>query len=316
MGLPQRQQRRSNMTLPLTLPLKLSDLEAEFSAPGGTPFSEFVRGGTWVPDNTENQAIPTELPIKITEFFGAAATEPVVMSIPQDPDNLLNVIQLIDGGSFVVEEKFDSLPNIPAASQYAIELRVRCNVGHTDGDQVSPQMAGYSWQRQRMRLLVGVWTGTTLDGVLLDIYFTSATTGYVRVGFVDPRVDQDVDTQRQVLLGEQYQDKEDTQYGNFVIPDGEDQLKLRVSRGDSGTTEYQGVGTKYACNYNLSLYERDTWVTLWKDVQLAGAEFFGTATEWNSGGQLALGNPTYTDNAECDLEFIEIEAVVGSTIIP
>ncbi len=310
------------MTLPLTLPLSLSDLETEFSAPLGTPLSEFVKGGTYVPDNSENINVPTALPLSITDFFGAAATVPTDVLLLQDPDNLVGVFEVIDGGAHVVEEKGDLFPFLADDEQYVIDLRVRCNVGHLDSADRTPQLPGYSWERQRMNVLMGVdgnpGGDLVFNGVLVNINFTSATSGYLRVGYIRfSGASNPSEAFRQVLLDAQYHDQPDTNYGNFVLPDAQNEIRLKLTRGDSGTTSYQGGGTtRFACNYNLYVYQREEWVTLWKNIDIRGDGFAGTSTEWDVGGTLIVGNSTYEDGAECDLEITELAAFAGGTEIP
>ena len=60
------------MTLQLTKPISMADIEAEFEAPPGTPLSAFVRGGAFVPDTTPNVGVPTAKPIAMTDLLGAA----------------------------------------------------------------------------------------------------------------------------------------------------------------------------------------------------------------------------------------------------
>ena len=60
------------MTLQLTKPIAMTDIEAEFLAPSGTPLSAFVRGGAFVPDSGANAGVPTSKPIAMTDLLGAA----------------------------------------------------------------------------------------------------------------------------------------------------------------------------------------------------------------------------------------------------
>lgn len=43
----------------------------EFLAPTNTPLSQFVRGGPWVPNTAANAAVPTGLPIHLSQLAGA-----------------------------------------------------------------------------------------------------------------------------------------------------------------------------------------------------------------------------------------------------
>lgn len=61
------------MTLQTVPPLSLTEIYTEFGAPLGTPLSEFVRGGAWVPDTAENAGVPTTVPISILDLLGASA---------------------------------------------------------------------------------------------------------------------------------------------------------------------------------------------------------------------------------------------------
>lgn len=64
------------MTLQLVKPISMTDIEAEFLAPSGTPLSAFVRGGAFVPDNATNIGVPTAKPIAMTDLLGAANAPP------------------------------------------------------------------------------------------------------------------------------------------------------------------------------------------------------------------------------------------------
>jgi hypothetical protein len=307
------------MPLPTSLPLSLPEIEAEFSAPDGTPFSEFVRGGAWVPDNAENQGVPTTLPMAITDFFGAASTVPFLFTIPQSPGNDVGVYDEIDGGAYVVAAHSNLNPQVELAAEYVIDLRVRCSTDHVDGSDQPAEMPGYSWQRSRLNILMGIEDNAgRFNGLILELNFTSSTSGYVRVGYaslVTPA--EDPNDERQVLASEQYNDGQDADYGNFVIPDGSNEVRLKFTRGDSGTTPYSGGGsTRYAANYNIYIYERDGWTVLWENIQLRGGQFFGTSTEWDTGGTLVIGNSTYSGGGTCDLEITSLAAAVGTTDIP
>ena len=60
------------MPLPVTGTLSLSQIIAEFQ--GGDRLSDFYRGGVYVPDIPENINIPVTGEIRISSFYGAAAT--------------------------------------------------------------------------------------------------------------------------------------------------------------------------------------------------------------------------------------------------
>ena len=53
-------------------PLALSEIETEFEAPVGTPLSQFLRGGPFVPESATNAGVPTALPIAMLDLLGAA----------------------------------------------------------------------------------------------------------------------------------------------------------------------------------------------------------------------------------------------------
>ncbi len=60
------------MPLPVTGTLSLSQIIAEFQ--GGDRLSDFYRGGVYVPDIPENINIPVTGELRISSFYGAAAT--------------------------------------------------------------------------------------------------------------------------------------------------------------------------------------------------------------------------------------------------
>lgn len=62
-------------------PLRLSEIKTEFSATGTRSLTEFVKGGTYVPNTTTNATIPTAAPITILNFLGGSAvTGPTVLN--------------------------------------------------------------------------------------------------------------------------------------------------------------------------------------------------------------------------------------------
>jgi hypothetical protein len=63
---------------------KLSQVCAEFLAPANTKLSQFLRGGAYVPNNSFNTAVPTALPIKLSQLAGA--TRYVAHSATNSPD--------------------------------------------------------------------------------------------------------------------------------------------------------------------------------------------------------------------------------------
>ena len=62
------------MTLQTTKPISMADIEAEFSAPSGTPLSAFVAGGAFVPPGTTGVGgpVPTAKPISMTDLLGTS----------------------------------------------------------------------------------------------------------------------------------------------------------------------------------------------------------------------------------------------------
>lgn len=68
------------MTLPASPPITMVQIQAEFSAPAGTPLNSFLRGGAYVPNTGANAAVPTSLPISMAQLCGAGAYTPMVVS--------------------------------------------------------------------------------------------------------------------------------------------------------------------------------------------------------------------------------------------
>ena len=60
------------MPLPTDPPIGLREVQAEFSAPLTAPLSDFVRGGTYVPDTGTNAGVPTAKPIALRNLLGAS----------------------------------------------------------------------------------------------------------------------------------------------------------------------------------------------------------------------------------------------------
>lgn len=63
-------------------PVTLAQVRAEFGAPVGTPLHAFVRGGSWVSDNSVNNGVPTSPPISLGDLLGASAYTPMTVSAP------------------------------------------------------------------------------------------------------------------------------------------------------------------------------------------------------------------------------------------
>lgn len=63
-------------------PATMSSVYAEFGAPAGTPLSAFLRGGSYVPNVAANAAVPTSLPISLSQLAGAVKYIPISLSGP------------------------------------------------------------------------------------------------------------------------------------------------------------------------------------------------------------------------------------------
>lgn len=59
------------MALPGTAPIRLQQIQDEFGAARGTPLTEFIRGGLYVPDTPANAGVPTTVPIRQLQLLGA-----------------------------------------------------------------------------------------------------------------------------------------------------------------------------------------------------------------------------------------------------
>lgn len=73
------------MPLPVTGTLSLSQIIAEFQ--GGDRLSDFYRGGVYVPDIPENINIPVTGELRISSFYGAAATTTPTPTPTRTPTN-------------------------------------------------------------------------------------------------------------------------------------------------------------------------------------------------------------------------------------
>ena len=62
------------MAVTSSAPISITNLVTEFG--GSTPhaLTEYYRGGSLVPNNSDNQSVPTSGAISLTNFFGATAT--------------------------------------------------------------------------------------------------------------------------------------------------------------------------------------------------------------------------------------------------
>ncbi len=59
------------MPIRSTPPITMQQVLDEFNAPQNTPLSGMLKGGLYVPLDTEGGTIPTELPISLSDFLGA-----------------------------------------------------------------------------------------------------------------------------------------------------------------------------------------------------------------------------------------------------
>jgi len=85
------------MTLQTVKPISLANVRAEYGAPLGTALGAFVRGGAWVPDTSQNIAVPTAKPIALRDLLGAGST-PDVSILP----HTFNVINFGGSASLVL----------------------------------------------------------------------------------------------------------------------------------------------------------------------------------------------------------------------
>jgi len=303
------------MPLPLVRPISIKDLEAEFLAPPGTPLSAFLKNGAYVPDNIENVDVPVALPLAITDFYGAANIVPVLVLIPQDPANIVPIFYYIPGLPLVAQHP-DSLPypNTPE-ELFVVRFRVKCDPTHVDSPDQPAQLPGYSWARQRMSLWVAPHADYSLKGLQLDIFFTSATTGYIRarigIGFTSTG-----SVSYQGQQGSSYQDQPNTVYGNFVIPDDENYIDIEVSRGATYTRYTSGGSSRAAPDWEVIFRTRENNTPIWKQIRLQTNGVQTSAGAWGGGGALAIANNKYITGALCDLEISFIDAFVGDTVLP
>lgn len=59
------------MALPTSGIITLNDIKTEFDGPNG--LKAYLRGGDFVPDTPINENVPTSLPLRITDFYGASS---------------------------------------------------------------------------------------------------------------------------------------------------------------------------------------------------------------------------------------------------
>lgn len=68
------------MTLPVSGSISMLQIYAEFGAPVGTPFTQMVRGGAYVPNTGPNAGVPTAPPLGMQHFYGASGSSPFFAS--------------------------------------------------------------------------------------------------------------------------------------------------------------------------------------------------------------------------------------------
>ena len=298
------------MTLQIDKPIDLTEVETEFLAPLGTPLSDFVREGDYVPTNTNNLDVPTELPLALAKFLGTSKDIPAVISLVQDD---LFVWEEIDGGIHLANDHSAFNGSIIASDKFVVDVVMRCGTDFTDGDEESPQMAGYSWAHKRAKLVMGPVGGggqTRMPGIHLTFYFTSSTTGYMSIG---------VGTEEGRNSAGVWFDQANVNYGNEVIPDDIAAVRVRVTRGEGISLFYDGPQALWALDYHVYIYERDHHTVLWRSAPLrvvpyADQSFY--AGPFNEGGALGVANGRITDNMACTLEFEKAEAAIGVFEIP
>ena len=110
------------MTLPLTGPLSLTDIQAEFGGTDTISLSEYYKGGPYVHTYSLAPNVPTSGPIAISDFYGAAQYIPTVRTVI-----------LTDGQTFTV----------PASLITPLTLTLISAPGGTGGTDVPPGYPGY-----------------------------------------------------------------------------------------------------------------------------------------------------------------------------
>lgn len=78
---------------------KMSDITTEFLAPLGTPLSQFLRGGPYVPNTAQNAGVPTSLPLSMSQLVGASRVLPT-LAVNVTPDTS---VKLDDRGNTITE---------------------------------------------------------------------------------------------------------------------------------------------------------------------------------------------------------------------
>jgi len=142
------------MTLQTTKPISMADIEAEFSAPSGTPLSAFVAGGAFVPDGTTGVGgpVPTAKPIAMTDLLGSASvpTFPLVMTAGLDGGGAPNT----DDSGYATAQYGTLVPDqVRSETVSVIKFGFQ-----TQGDELTIDFAWGSEQGQDF------WTQLTIDG--------------------------------------------------------------------------------------------------------------------------------------------------------
>lgn len=79
------------MTIPVSGPISLLQIYAEFGAPVGTPLTAMVRGGAYVANNAGNAGVPTAPPISMNNTRGASGVSSFAASKSGDADGALTL---------------------------------------------------------------------------------------------------------------------------------------------------------------------------------------------------------------------------------
>lgn len=157
------------MTLPLSGPMKLSEVLAEFVAPWDADMSSLVRGGAYVPDSTDNtdfgnSGIPTTTPLSLTDFYGG-------QDIP-DPCRFVDVsLDGINGGyRYISADQENPLISplysgaiipVPAENQFCIDVEFNYETSGYDPDVSDEIVAGGEFYED-CELRSDIYVGMTL----------------------------------------------------------------------------------------------------------------------------------------------------------
>ena len=111
------------MTLPVSGPLSLSEIQTEFGGSQPILMSEYYKGGPYVNEYSLAPHVPVSGPIKISDFYGASHYIPVSRSVT-----------LADGESFIV----------PVTIQSPLTVTLVGGAGGRGGNDVGQGYPGYS----------------------------------------------------------------------------------------------------------------------------------------------------------------------------